>query len=95
MSIGWSAWSGRERRAGSSGCAKRWRSPVATRSRSGRGDLLDDLAAVVSDAPRDVTLVVFHTAVLAYVDADKRAAFADAVGAMGVTASVIVRSRVG
>ena len=30
-------------------------------------------------------MVVFHTAVLAYVDADKRAAFADALGAMGVT----------
>jgi len=57
------------------------RYPVTVR----RGDLLDDLAAVVSEAPRDATVVVFHTAVLAYVDADKRAAFADAIGGMGVT----------
>ncbi len=39
---------------------------------------------MVSEAPRDATVVVFHTAALAYVDADKRAAFADALGAMGV-----------
>jgi len=57
------------------------RYPVTVR----RGDLLDDLAAVVSEAPEDATVVVFHTAVLAYVDADKRAAFADAVAGMGVT----------
>ncbi|MDA8358884.1 MAG: DUF2332 domain-containing protein [Actinomycetota bacterium] len=57
------------------------RHPVTVR----RGDLLDDLATVVSEAPRDATVVVFHTAVLAYVDADKRAAFADALRGMGVT----------
>lgn len=43
------------------------------------GDLLDDLVRVAALAPPDATLVVYHTAVLAYVDADKRAAFADAV----------------
>jgi hypothetical protein len=57
------------------------RHPVTVR----RGDLLDDLATVVSEAPRDATVVVFHTAVLAYLDADKRVAFADALRGMGVT----------
>jgi len=74
---------------GEEGRAERLREAVAAARRYPvtvrRGDLLDDLAAVVSEAPRDATLVVFHTAVLAYVDADKRAAFAEAVGAMGVT----------
>ena len=39
-----------------------------------RGDLLADLPALIARAPRDATLVVFHTAVLAYVDdpADRR-----------------------
>ena len=34
-----------------------------------RGDLTRDLSLMVQDAPRDATLVVFHTAVLAYVPA--------------------------
>lgn len=39
-----------------------------------RGDLRTDLPALIADAPRGATLVVFHTAVLAYVDdpADRR-----------------------
>lgn len=44
-----------------------------------RGDLVTDLAALAEKAPADATLVVFHTAVLAYVDETGRAAFADAV----------------
>lgn len=44
-----------------------------------RGDLLDDLAQVAAGAPHEATLVVYHTAVLAYVEPAKRAAFADAV----------------
>jgi Uncharacterized protein conserved in bacteria (DUF2332) len=39
------------------------------------GDLLVDLPALVTEAPDDVTLVVYHSAVLAYVDADGRAQF--------------------
>jgi len=76
-------WPGEEGRVGRlrEAVAAARRHPVTVR----RGDLLDDLAAVVSEAPGDATLVVFHTAVLAYVDVDKRAAFAEAVGAMGVT----------
>lgn len=40
-----------------------------------QGDLRYDLPSLASTAPRDATLVVFHTAVLAYVreDADRRA----------------------
>ncbi len=48
-----------------------------------RGDLLDDLPRVVADAPREATLVVYHSAVLAYVGDDKRRAFANAVSALG------------
>jgi hypothetical protein len=49
-----------------------------------RGDLLRDLPALAAQAPRDATLVVFHTAVLAYVpDPADRAAFADTVKRLG------------
>jgi hypothetical protein len=48
-----------------------------------RGDLVDDLARVAADAPCDATLVVYHSAVLAYVGEDKRRAFADAVSEIG------------
>jgi hypothetical protein len=49
-----------------------------------RGDLLADLAAVAREAPADATLVVFHSAVLAYVaDASAREAFARTVGEIG------------
>jgi hypothetical protein len=45
-----------------------------------RGDLRQDLAALAAEAPRHATLVVFHTAVLAYVrDATDREAFARTV----------------
>jgi hypothetical protein len=41
-----------------------------------QGDLLQDLAAVAAAAPTDATLVVFHSAVLAYVDTADRTLFA-------------------
>jgi hypothetical protein len=47
-----------------------------------RGDLLTDLPALAAEAPADATLVIFHTAVLAYVPSAGRAAFADAVAAL-------------
>lgn len=47
-----------------------------------RGDLLADLPALAATAPRDATLVVFHSAVLAYVPAEVRAAFAELVGGL-------------
>jgi hypothetical protein len=43
------------------------------------GDLVDDLAALAAQAPADATLVVFHTAVLGYVDPVRRRQFADLV----------------
>ena len=47
-----------------------------------RGDLLTDLPALLADAPRDATLVVFHTAVLMYLDVPAdRARFAATVSA--------------
>jgi hypothetical protein len=50
-----------------------------------RGDLVDLLEDVASDAPRDATLVVFHTAVLGYLPAPRREAFAGRVAALGAT----------
>jgi hypothetical protein len=44
-----------------------------------RGDLVESLPALVEQAPRDATLVVFHSAVLAYLSADDRARFVDVV----------------
>jgi hypothetical protein len=45
-----------------------------------RGDLLRDLEPLIAEAPADATLVVFHTAVLAYVSAiEARAHFVDTV----------------
>jgi hypothetical protein len=46
-----------------------------------RGDLRDDLEPLLAQAPADATVVVFHTAVLAYVDDAGRSAFAKAVRA--------------
>jgi hypothetical protein len=48
-----------------------------------RGDLADCLADTAAGAPDDVTLVVFHSAALAYVSPRRRAEFARAVSALG------------
>lgn len=48
-----------------------------------KGDLLADLPRVAARAPSDATLVVYHTAVLAYVDEAKRRAFASTVAELG------------
>lgn len=57
--------------------ARRHRVPVH------RGDLVDDLARLAAGAPTDATLVIHHSAVLAYVDADARRNFATAVRDLG------------
>jgi len=45
-----------------------------------QGDLRDGIARLAADAPKGATLVVFHTAVLAYLsDATERRAFAASV----------------
>jgi hypothetical protein len=48
-----------------------------------RGDLLDALVSVAADAPADATLVVFHTAVLAYLSPAQRERFRDDVASLG------------
>ena len=46
-----------------------------------KGDLRTDLAALAREAPKDATLVIFHTAVLAYISsAAEREEFARSVG---------------
>src|SRR5262249_17483699 len=42
------------------------------------GDLVDDLPALLAEAPHDAQLVVFHSAVLSYVSQERRQAFAEA-----------------
>jgi hypothetical protein len=49
-----------------------------------RGDLIDELAATAATAPGGATLVVFHSAVLAYLAPERRADFAAAVRALDV-----------
>jgi hypothetical protein len=66
-----------ERLEGAIGAARRQPSPIY------RGDLLDDLERVAAQAPADATLVVYHSAVLAYVDLPKRQDFGAAVRELG------------
>jgi len=48
-----------------------------------RGDLLDATVPMAASAPEDATLVLFHSAVLLYLDADARAAFRDLALSLG------------
>ena len=48
-----------------------------------RGDLLTDLPGLASQAPPDATLVIYHSAVLAYVAPAQRGEFAELVRALG------------
>ena len=48
-----------------------------------RGDLTTDLPALAARAPAGATLVVYHSAVLAYVAAEDRVRFADTVRELG------------
>lgn len=57
--------------------------------RTVRGDLLRDLPALAAEAPPDATLVVFHSAVLAYVDAADRERFAESVHDLGRARRVV------
>ena len=47
-----------------------------------RADLLDALPEVAASAPRDATLVIFHSAVLLYLDDDQRRRFVETVAAV-------------
>ena len=48
-----------------------------------RGDLLTDVPALARQAPRGATLVIFHSAVLAYVNPGRREEFARTVRGLG------------
>ena len=48
-----------------------------------RGDLLDRVTDVAATAPAEATLVVFHSAVLLYLDAEQRRRFADIMAGLG------------
>ena len=67
----------RERLAAAIATARRDPPPVY------RGDLVADLAGLAARAPRDATLVVFHSAVLAYVQPPRREQFASLVRELG------------
>ena len=50
-----------------------------------KGNLLSDLVALAHSAPADATLVIFHSAVLAYVALEDRKRFIDSVNTLGAT----------
>jgi hypothetical protein len=49
-----------------------------------QGDLVDEIAGVVAEAPKDATVVVFHSAVLAYLEQERRAEFAEVLDGLDV-----------
>lgn len=49
-----------------------------------QGDAIDELPALVAQAPDDATVVVIHTAVLAYFERDRRAEFERMIGELPV-----------
>ena len=75
-SAGWSCSCGRARSTGWTYLRGAVEVARADPPRIVRGDLTTDLPALAAEAPRDATLVIFHTAVLAYVPSAGREAFA-------------------
>ena len=71
----WPGETGRQDRlAGAVASARRDPPPVH------RGDLVTDLSALAAQAPAEATLVIYHSAVLAYVAVENRMRFARTVG---------------
>ncbi len=62
--------------------------PCRPAARVIEGDLTTDLPALAAEAPRDATLVSFHTAVLAYVPAHGRRAFREALTGRWIASEV-------
>lgn len=60
-----------------------------------RGDLVDDLPALLAEAPSEATLVVFHSAVLNYVTPERRALFADALANASRARGIVLISNEG
>lgn len=52
------------------------------------GDLLVDVPGLIAEAPRDATLVVFHSAVLGYLDSKQRSQFTNIMQALQTTRGV-------
>jgi hypothetical protein len=59
------------------------------------GDLTTDLAAVAAEAPADATLVIYHSAVLAYLTDDQRDAFRRQVTDLAATRRTVWLSNEG
>jgi hypothetical protein len=74
----WPGEGDREQRLAGAVAAARRDPPVVV-----RGDLTTDLPALAARAPGGATLVVYHSAVLAYVAEEDRARFADTVRGLG------------
>jgi hypothetical protein len=72
---------------GETGRQQRLRAAIETARRDPppvyRGDLLTDLPDLIRLAPRGATVVIYHSAVLAYVHRAGRAEFAKTVGNVG------------
>lgn len=49
-----------------------------------RGDIVEELPALVAEAPSDATVVVFHSAVLVYLEPEHRQRFVDLVRSLDV-----------
>ena len=77
-SLVWPGEGNREQRLAAALAAAR-RDPPAVH----RGDLLTDLPALAAQAPPGATLVIYHTAVLAYVAPGERGKFVAAVRDLG------------
>lgn len=60
------------------------RAAAAAPARVRRGDLLNDLPGLVAQAPTGSTVVVIHTATLAYLDPARRQAFVELLRELGV-----------
>lgn len=50
-----------------------------------RGDIVEALPRLVSEAPKEATVVVFHSSVLVYLDPERRSRFVDLVQSLDVT----------
>jgi hypothetical protein len=72
---------------GETGRLSRLHAAIATARRDPppvhQGDLLTDVPSLARQAPTDATLVIFHSAVLAYVSPSRRAEFASVVRGLG------------
>jgi hypothetical protein len=60
-----------------------------------RGDMIDDLPALIEEAPDDALLVIFHSAVLPYIPAKRRAAFPEVLVKASISRDIVCLSNEG